>query len=237
MRGYFIFASKDSRDYRIGIEKCPTYPVAQRVIEKTTVSGRSGDLVFDTGAYANVTQEYEIYFNAKQMGLSPTAGCLAQWLQSGRGYQRLEDNYRPDSYRMALFTGPLDINNWMNLYGRATLQFDCQPQRWLKLGEQAISITSGQTIYNPGMPSEPLIEVVGNGTLNIGKYTITVKDITGTGPVSIDSEAKDAWQGMNNANGNVQLENHQYPIIQSGEVEITYTGFTSVSITPRWWTL
>lgn len=237
MRGYFLFGSGDSRDYKIGIERCPTYPVAQRVVEKTTVPGRSGDLVFDTGAYANVVQEYEIYFNAKQMGLSPTAGWLAQWLLSGQGYQRLEDSYRPDSYRMALFTGPLDIDNWMNLYGRVTLEFDCQPQRWLKNGQLPVDIQSGQSLINTWQPAKPLIQVTGtgDGTLVVGGSTISISDMTGT--ITLDSETEDAYSGTENLNDNVQV-NGGYPILQNGETAVSFSGgITAVQITPRWWSL
>lgn len=238
VRGFFLFGSGDSRDYRIGIERCPTYPVAQRVVEKTTVPGRSGDLVFDTGAYANVVQDYEIYFNAKRLGLSPTAGWLAQWLLSGQGYQRLEDSYRPDSYRMALFTGPVDIDNWMNLYGRATLQFDCQPQRWLKSGERPTALTSGSVLHNIGMTALPLLELTGTGagTLLVGSVTVSISEIGGA--LTIDSATQNAYSGTLNKNGVLTLNNGRFPSLPPGDTPITWSGgITAVTCTPRWWTL
>lgn len=230
-----FFAGHSSLEYGIYISGTDTYKGAERAVSYQDVPGKNGSLVWDEGRYKNITIPYESFVRRNFPQYSEAA---RQWLLAPQGYQRLEDSYHPNEYRMAVFAGPVDfVGRFLNLSGEVTLNFNCKPQRWLKSGEQAIPITSGQTIYNPGMPSEPLIEVVGNGTLNVGTYTITVSEIAGTGPVSIDSDAKDAWQGLSNVNGNVKLENHQYPIIQPGEVEISYTGFTSVSIIPRWWRL
>lgn len=238
VRGYFVFAGQNSRDYKIGIEQCPVYPVAQRVVEKTTIPGRSGDVVFDTGAFSNVTQNYEIYFNGKFPGMSRAAGWLAQWLLSGQGYQRLEDSYRPDSYRMALFTGPVDIENWMNLYGRCTLEFDCQPQRWLKSGERATQLQKGTVLHNTGMEALPLLQVTGSGAgvLSVGDVTVNISNIGGT--LAIDSATQDAYSGTVNKNGVVTLVNGRFPSLPPGDTGITWSGgITAVTCTPRWWTL
>lgn len=237
VRGYFIFSGQNSRDYKIGIEQCPVYPVAQRVVEKTTIPGRSGEVVFDSGAFSNVTQTYEIYFNAKFQGMSMAAGYLAQWLHSGLGYQRLEDSYRPDSYRMAMFTGPIDIDNWMNLYGRCTIEFDCKPQRFLKSGEFPIKIQSGQSLYNAWQPALPLIQITGtgDGQLVVGKSTVNITGMTGN--LMLDSEVQNAYDGTTNKNNSISISGG-FPVLEHGESLISYSGgITAVNITPRWWML
>lgn len=230
-----FFAGHSSLEYGIYISGTDTYKGAERVVNYRDVPGRNGSLVQDEGRYKNIPIPYKAFVRRNFPQYSEAA---RQWLLAPQGYQRLEDDYHLDEYRMAVFAGPVDfVGRFLNLSGEVTLNFNCMPQRWLKSGEKAISITSGKTLYNAWQPSEPLIQVVGNGTLHVGKYVVTVKGIPGPEPVSIDSAVSDAWQGTINRNENVELENHQYPILEPGEVTINYTGFSSVSITPRWWRL
>ena len=98
-----------------------------------------------------------------------------------------------------------------------------------------MQITSGQVLYNSWRTAKPLLQVTGNGSLSIGGQTITISDTTGE--ITIDCDVQDAWQGLNNLNDNIEVENHQWPTLPPGETEITYTGLTSVKITPRWWRL
>lgn len=233
---YFVFAGKSSRDYCIGIENCPSYAAAGRNVTKSTIPGRDGEEVQDEGTYGNVTQPYEVWFNGMPFGgFNRAAARIAEWLQGPTGYQRLEDSYDPDTFRLALFTGPMDITNWMLRRGRATLEFDCKPQRWLKQGQTPLAIASGQTLHNAWRTAKPLLQVTGNGTLSIGGQTITISGTTGE--VAIDCDVQDAWQGITNLNGNIEVENHVWPTLPPGDTKITYTGLTSVKITPRWWRL
>lgn len=117
MKSFFRFAGGLSLDYGIVIEEYPEYHTAQRVIETQTVPGRSGNLVFDTGAYGNVEQEYTVHLKAKPNTLHQAARRAAIWLQSPRGYQVLEDSYDPEVFRKAVFTGPLELTNWFERYG------------------------------------------------------------------------------------------------------------------------
>lgn len=139
MMSFFVWDGETSLSKGLTVERCPAFGAGQRIVEKTTVPGKSGDLVFDTGAFSNYTQSYEIWFRDKSAGMTSAAKSIATWLLSPSGYQRLEDTYDPDVFRMAVYTGPMEIENWMLTYGRATLDFDCMPQRWLKSGEIPVS--------------------------------------------------------------------------------------------------
>lgn len=237
MRSFFVFAGQRSLDYGITVEHCPGYPAPARTVTKTTVPGRSGELAQDEGTFGNAVQPYEVWFyGAVPGGFNPAASWIANWLLGATGYQRLEDSYDPDTYRMALFAGPVDFENWMLRRGRATLEFDCQPQRWLKSGEQPVAVESGQKLYNLWRPAKPLITLTGNGTLTVGGSTVTV---TGTsGEVTLDCELQDAYQGSTNLNGSVEVENHAWPVLEPGETQITFAGeISGVKIIPRWWRL
>ena len=233
---YFIFAGHTSLDYKIGVEHCPSYPAGQRRTTKATIPGRDGEEVQDEGTYGNVTQPYEVWFNGVPFGgFNAGAARIANWLLGPGGYQKLEDSYDPETYRMALYTGPMDITNWMLRRGRATLEFDCKPERWLKGGQIPVTVTSGEVLYNAWRKAKPLLYVTGNGTLNIGTKSITISGTSGE--VTIDCDVKDAWQGINNLNDNIEVANRDWPTLPPGETTVTYTGLTSVKIVPRWWRL
>ena len=146
MNSFFVWAGETSFSKGLTIERCPSFGAGQRIVEKTAIPGKSGDLVFDTGAFSNYIQSYEIWFRDKSAGMTSAAKSIATWLLSPLGYQRLEDTYDPDVFRMAVYTGPIEIENWMLTYGRATLDFDCMPQRWLKSGQTPISVQNGDVI-------------------------------------------------------------------------------------------
>lgn len=237
MGNYFFFNGARSIDKGLTIEHCPSVGTGQRVVEKIPVPGRSGDLVIDTGAYGNYIQPYEIWFKDKLRGTTRAARDIAQWLLSGIGYMRLEDTYDPEVFRLAMFTGPFDVENWMLTHGRATLEFDCQPQRWLKTGQLPVAVQSGQSLINAWQPAKPLIQVTGtgDGTLVVGGSTISISDMTGA--ITLDSETEDAYSGTENLNNNVQV-NGGYPLLQNGETAVSFSGgINAVQITPRWWSL
>ena len=75
----------------------------------------------------------------------------------------------------------------------------------------------------------------GNGTLNIGTKSITISGTSGE--FTIDCDVKDAWQGINNMNDNIEVANRDWPTLPPGETTVTYSGLTSVKIVPRWWRL
>lgn len=233
----FIFAGKSSKNFKIRIEKCPVIHTGQRAIEKITVPGRSGDLIFDTGAFANYTQPYEIYFNAKCIGSARGAAQIANWLLLPRGYQRLDDTYSPETYRMASYIGPMEVENWMLTFGRATIEFDCKPQRFLKSGEFPIKIQSGQSLYNAWQPALPLIQITGtgDGQLVVGKSTVNITGMAGN--LMLDSEVQNAYDGTTNKNNSISISGG-FPVLEHGESLISYSGgITAVNITPRWWML
>lgn len=234
MNSFFVWSGETSFSKGLTIERCPSFGAGQRIVEKTTVPGKSGDLVFDTGAFSNYTQSYEIWFRDKSAGMTSAAKDIATWLLSPLGYQKLEDSYDPDVFRMAVFTGPIEVENWMLTYGRATIEFDCMPQRWLKSGQTPISILSGQSILNQWQSTKPLLILSGNGQVQIGDSVI---EISGTnGQFYIDCDTENAYQGTENINSNIEVVNNIFPVLSKGQTQITYTGIDDLQIIPRWWT-
>lgn len=137
-------------DARIVRDAPSTY--AERDVEVVEVPGRNGALVFDNGAFKNVSAEYTMYIPS--LDKRRTARQVAAWLLShADGYYRLYDDYEPDVYRMARFVGPLDVEARLERYGTAKLTFDCKPQRYLLDDDELIvyPVVGGYVNSNGGM--------------------------------------------------------------------------------------
>ena len=133
---------KSSDDVHVIVERCPDVIVPSRKHEKISITGRSGDLLVEQDAYENVLQRYEIYVSAEAPRLPTISHTVVEWLMV-KGYQRLEDSYWLDTFRMASYTGGTEIANILNRYGRATIEFDCKPQRFYKSGDFFIDVEQG----------------------------------------------------------------------------------------------
>lgn len=128
-----------AQDYGVRIVRDADSVYAARDVETEEVPGRNGAIVYDNGAFRNVTQTYTMYI--PDLDKRRTARYVAAWLLShADGYYRLVDDYEPDVYRMARFVGPLDVQARLERYGTAQIDFDCKPQRFLS-GSSAEPIT------------------------------------------------------------------------------------------------
>lgn len=236
MKSIFIFAGQSSCDFNITIESIPPYVSSKRIIDRYQVPGRSGDLTYDTGAYSNHTQPYEVWFKPENNTAQMQSQDVLNWLQGSRGFQRLEDTYNPNIYRMATCDNAMQFTDWFFKYGRGTIEFNCKPQKWLKSGEHLIDITNGQNMFNYWQPALPLIEITGSGvgTLQIGNYTVGISNIPVDG-ITIDCDSQNAYTGLTNRNSLVTVPNG-FPILERGDNVISFEdGITDVKIAPRWW--
>lgn len=224
---------KSSDDVNVIVERYPEIIIPTRKQEKISVAGRNGDLIMEQDAYENYTQSYEIYISAEKPRLTTISHTIAEWLMV-KGYQRLEDSYWLDTFRLACYKGGTNIENILNRFGRATIEFDCKPQRFFKNGELPIELTNGQVLRNPSpYTAKPLITVTGSGagTISDGVNTLA---LTNTDNLTIDCEIMQIYQGTTNKNN---VGSGAFLELQ-GESEITWTGgITAVSLIPRWWTL
>lgn len=202
----------------------------KRVIESIAVPGRSGNLLFDTGAYENVTLTYQVAYRGS---VRPTGVDIATWLYQN-DYLTLTDTYEPSYFRKAVYVSPLNVTDIINVAGRATITFDCKPQRYLLSGLTVLSPTNGSSISNAYQPALPIITFTGNGTLTVGSTVVTIAGNTGT--MTLDCERQTAEVGGNNANNLITLSNG-FPVLKNGSNTISWTGISTVRVTPNWWTL
>lgn len=239
---YIVFGGVDSRDYGIYISGEGVFNAPEKDVEAISVPGRNGDLLIDRGRFLNIQVTYP-GFNYES-DLSTFAARLRAFrsaLASQVGYQTLEDSFHPDEFRMATFRSGLDINPVMyNTASKFDIVFDCKPQRFLTSGEEEITVTSGDTLTNPSpFESLPLIEVTGTGTLTVGDVVITIDGEAGQ-VITLDSDMMEAYAEEGGAivpkNDLITINGNEFPKLDE-ETGITYTGLTSVKVTPRWWTI
>ena len=197
------------------------------------VPGRNGALSVSNNRYK--AKEISINCFIREHFLSNFA-ALVDFLYSQDGYGRLENSKELDVYQKACFVNAIQPNTGAFLkYADFTLVFNVYPQKWLKSGETAVTISSPSTLVNPtSMTALPKIEVVGTGSITIGTSVLTLA--TNTSTTIIDCEMEDAYEGTINRNGDLTVTNG-FPKLVSGNNTVTVSGFTSCKITPRWWRL
>lgn len=236
--GVIIFNDISSKDYDIQVEKLPDYETPEKDYDIIHVPGRNGDLIIDKGSYKNTLRRYQLSVGSLTKDFVSMANAISEWLHSASGYARLEDSYEPEYYRMAMYKDSGLIENLLGSAGRTSIAFNCKPQRFLKSGDESTVFSEAGTIFNPtGFKSFPIIIINGNGAgvLRIGIYTVSISSIDTS--VTINSDIQDAYNGMENRNSTITL-NNGFPKLVPGENNISFSGgITSVEVIPKWWTL
>ena len=233
--GVIIFNNKSSADCRIQVAHPPGYAYPERDYTITHIPGRNGDIIQDNGCYKNVERTYEVSFDVPNEDFATYANAVSAWLHSTTGYARLEDSYEPNYYRMATYQESNIFENLYNQAGTATIVFECKPQRFLKTGDNIITIQNSLTIINPtGFEAYPLFKVTGtSGVLTVNGNSITFSSIDDF--VILDCELQDAYKENINKNSTIS---GTFPVSKTGSTTISWTGdISSVTMKPRWWTI
>ena len=154
-----VFDGVDSRDYGIYITGDAVFNSPERDVEMIEIPGRNGAYALDKGRFSNIEVSYPAgIFGDTEADFRQGIRAFRNALASRKGYKRLEDDYNPDEYRMAVYKNGLEVTPTALKAGEFTITFDCQPQRFLKSGETAVSVASGGTLTNPTLfESHPLI--------------------------------------------------------------------------------
>lgn len=228
------FNGKSGDDFRLYVERYPTVIIPTRKNEKISVPGRNGDILIQQDAFENVMQRYDIYVSAEKEKLPSISHKIAEWL-CVKGYKRLVDSYFLDTFRLAAFQGGLEIENVLNRFGRATIEFDCKPHRWFNYGDQFQDVSNGEMLFNPSVfTAKPLLVTTGSGagTLTINEDTLTMTD---TNDMTIDCDTVQIYRDGVSKSGTVSGSFFELP---EGQSTISWTGgITGIRIKPRWWTI
>lgn len=238
-KGKIYYNGKCSLDLGVIVEEVPALNRPQRKFDEYVVPGRNGTIVEQYDAYENIDKSYNIWFTDyfyKNLYSPVKAREIADWLYTSKGYMKLEDDFEPEYFRLAYFNGPLDIENLMQKYGKATINFNCRPERYAKNGE--IEYSNPTKLINPySFDAKPLIKIEGSGncTLTIQGQTITLTDIDSY--IYIDCDSMDCYKTLaENENSKMTGD---YPVLKPGKNNISLQSLSAMTykIIPRFWTL
>ena len=170
------FDGVSSRTYGVYITGEAVYNAPERDVEMITIPGRNGSFALDNGRFQNIEVSYPAgIFAETEADFRQAISDFRNFLCSRNGYVRLQDEYNPDEYRMAVYKSGLEVDPAMLKAGEFTITFDCKPQRWLVSGETAVSVESGDTLNNPTLfESSPMLEVIGYGDIAINDDVVSV---------------------------------------------------------------
>ena len=243
MTNAFVFDGVSSLSF--GLSVFGETPLTDPVPDMTDVviPGRNGVLHQYNNRFAEAPISYTCVAVQEQYrrNIEPLLAGIRGFLLGHQGYYRLEDTFRPDEYRMAVYKGGASpIAHPHNEAGAVTISFSARPERWLKDGERVLAISNGMTVFNPTyFPSKPLLRLYGTGTITIANSagSVALKVTAANQYTDIDCEAQEAYKGATNCNANVTLVSGKFPILASGNNTITFSGFSQVQMTPRWYIL
>ena len=233
----FTYKGKSTSEFGMRISGEATWGKPAPIYERVTVPGRNGEIIIPTGAYENTSVQYKCGIT-KDMDTTYTE--FVNFLLADPGYQRLEDSYHPDYYRLAMIES-IGEPTFSRLYRAVEflVVFTCKPQTYLKSGEEKTVFTASGQITNPTLfNAKPLLRVYGTGEFSIGSDTVRITSANSY--TDIDCESENAYKNdsSNNCNGNIILSGDSFPVIDPGVHGIVLrSGITRIEVTPRWWQL
>lgn len=237
-KGHFAFNGHNSVEFGICIEETPSLDRPKRHYKVYDVPGRNGEIIEMMNSFENIDKEYKVWAaNDYFRDVTQDYIAISEWLNATNGYCRLEDDFEPDIYRMAYFTGPFDVENLLTLYGKTKLKFRCRPERFYKSGERSIEVANGGNIHNfTAFTAKPLIKITGSGncSITIGTHTMNIANLVDY--IYIDCDNMEAYrQKAENRN---LLISGDFPVIDPGNQQVRTTGsVTKIEIIPNWYTI
>lgn len=227
------FAGHDLTQH-VFVEKAPKIVHAQRDERVYIIPGRNGSYKEQLDTYRNYIQEYDVIGGGSILNAAQEAyQALMIDLTRDNGYQILWDNFEPNVYRLATFVGPMNADDILTKNGRCKLQFDCMPERYLISGWSFTSISNNSQLTNPTtMYAKPIIRGTGSGYISIAGKKMTITGYSGQWVIDC------TMPGVYSRNETEALDSYAtgvFPEIAPGSNTVTISGFTNVSIQPRYW--
>lgn len=177
MGNSLTFGPVNSSDFDVVISGEGVFDAPKKDVEKVAIPGRNGDLIIDRNRYENIIVSYPAYYYKPNMfDFRSVLDNFRSALASQRGYQRLEDTFHPDEFRLGMFADGFEVDPVKyNTAARFNIDFDCKPQRFLKSGEVPQEFDADGSIYNPTQyEAVPLLEVEGRGEIVLNGFPIEI---------------------------------------------------------------
>ena len=189
------FDGQDSRNYGVYITGQAVFNAPEREVEMISIPGRNGQFALDKGRFENIEVTYPAgIFANTEAEFAEAVSNFRNLLCSKRGYVRLQDEYHPEEYRMAIYKSGLELENIALKAGEFEITFDCKPQRYLTSGETAVTVTNGGVINNPTLfDAQPLLQLSGYGNIAINGSQMSVN----SGPMGDITVASEQMANLN----------------------------------------
>lgn len=231
--GYFVFDGVQSSDYGVWINGGGSYDAPARRGKEYVIPGRNGVLTIDDGTFEELEVTYPAFI---ARDFPSNIEGIRNELLSRVGYVRLEDTYHPDEYYRARYAGGLNVNVAPGgAAGSFDIKFRRDPRRFLKSGEDEITISGTTQVTNPTrFAAKPILVSEGSGDITIDGETITITGLSSSTTIYIDCELQECYSSAAFLNQYVTLPNHRFPVLNPGDTEISFTT-SSLKIIPNWW--
>lgn len=190
--------------------------------EYGNVLGSSEALYEDTGTYESYQREIHILSKAVE-----ELPSLYAWLD-GAGILEIESGGYYDA--RVLDVDPVTESLEMG-WTRLIVTFEVQP--FFHSFPQAVTVTSGQVITNPGLPVRPYLKITGSGnvTISVNGKAYRINSVN----QYVELDYPFAYKGTLNQ-GRSLLDG--FPLLETGNNTITWTGtVTKVEAKLTWHTL
>ena len=236
-QGLIVYSGGASTDYGIVVGEAPAFEKPTKRLQVFNIPGRNGSVIIEDKSFDDTTRSYVVWLSDNaELDLNETIYKVCEWLFSPSGYQRLEDSFEPDVFRLAYYSGGEEISNELMSYGKTTLKFTCRPERFYKTGEIEREVSNGVYIYNEtAFESKPLIHIEGSGSVSVSIQGVTI-NATVTDYINIDCETMNAYR-LPSENKNDKISG-SFPFIKPGKNTVATTGSISkVTIIPRFFTI
>lgn len=225
-----IFGGIDSSDYNVFISGTDTFSAPERDVEYVSVAGRNGDLIIDNGRWKNITVTYPAFIPNT---FENRIGEFRAEMMKKLGYQRLEDTYHPDEFRLASFSDGMNPSNItaFHRFGEFALAFNCKPQRFLKSGEDPLQfipvVVSGTDWSTQYVPVNGDIKFTAT-TASTLTVTLRTYDSTGTQLTSTNYSCADGVEQSKTFSGSDVYWRMFFTV--SGTTDPTYITVTGATI-------
>ena len=123
----FTFDGVSSAAYDVYLTGVGVYNAPKRSVEMLSIAGRNGDYALDQGKFENITVTYKVgMYDTDENNFATKVSNFRNWLCSKVGYVRLEDEYNPNEYRMAVYSEGFNLEHDMLIAGEAEITFNCK---------------------------------------------------------------------------------------------------------------
>lgn len=168
-----VIAGRSISDWGLKVSDANVFDSPARSQEEIVVPGRNGTLIIDNDSWKNIDIIYKCYF--EKSNFAKSLADFQSYLGKLKGYQRIEDTIRLGEYRLANLSEMVSIKRDGAGYhsGVFDITFNCKPQRFLKSGEEPITLLPMRaegltTIYSPKYIFPTWTEVVPVDAYRIG---------------------------------------------------------------------